>query len=319
MFPGDDKKCKPRVFRCTGYDGCNMTFTRSEHLARHTRKHTGERPYNCGVCGRNFSRLDNLRQHRQTVHAAYPDPDPTMYLLPALPKKPAFGLSPSTPLQDTFGAVLQQHTTPKMPLPPALNPSSTGLHNLLPPPAQLFLKAPQLFRAHREQRRRQRPVPLPQRLVPHGRPVGDAPALALGVEFASVATPLLAYLLAQPLPVLPLFTHRHPLATPTLATFGHFPQPVYSPFSLLFSQHPALNAAVSLMDTPPPVLLPPIQDADKERRGLALPIGQNRMSVNNLLGLDQRSDKENNDDPATPAAPIGPNGVKLPLISSLGF
>lgn len=32
-----------------------------------TRKHTGERPFQCH-CSRRFSRLDNLRQHAQTVH-----------------------------------------------------------------------------------------------------------------------------------------------------------------------------------------------------------------------------------------------------------
>ena len=46
-----------------------MSFTRSEHLARHKRKHTGERPFTCPYCSKNFSRLDNLRQHKQTVHA----------------------------------------------------------------------------------------------------------------------------------------------------------------------------------------------------------------------------------------------------------
>lgn len=60
---------KGRVFQCTGYPGCLMLFTRSEHLARHKRKHTGERPFTCPYCLKNFSRLDNLRQHKQTVHA----------------------------------------------------------------------------------------------------------------------------------------------------------------------------------------------------------------------------------------------------------
>ncbi|KAF8740918.1 hypothetical protein AX14_006665 [Amanita brunnescens Koide BX004] len=60
-----------------------MVFSRSEHLARHirycpfppvprlltaARKHTGERPFGCH-CGKQFSRLDNLRQHAQTVHS----------------------------------------------------------------------------------------------------------------------------------------------------------------------------------------------------------------------------------------------------------
>ncbi|ODQ83117.1 hypothetical protein BABINDRAFT_159572 [Babjeviella inositovora NRRL Y-12698] len=84
------KAAKPRVFQCTGYDGCNMTFTRSEHLARHVRKHTGERPYNCTFCGRNFSRLDNLRQHKQTVHANVHESPPqehaAIHTYPGLPQ-----------------------------------------------------------------------------------------------------------------------------------------------------------------------------------------------------------------------------------------
>ncbi|KAI1812838.1 hypothetical protein GGS20DRAFT_516315 [Poronia punctata] len=59
------KKCQR--FFCTDYPPCKLSFTRSEHLARHIRKHTGERPFQCH-CSRRFSRLDNLRQHAQTVH-----------------------------------------------------------------------------------------------------------------------------------------------------------------------------------------------------------------------------------------------------------
>ena len=61
------RKKKGQRFFCTGYPPCNLSFTRSEHLARHIRKHTGERPFQCH-CNRRFSRLDNLRQHAQTVH-----------------------------------------------------------------------------------------------------------------------------------------------------------------------------------------------------------------------------------------------------------
>jgi C2H2 transcription facotor len=84
-----NKKKKSQRFYCTDYPPCNLSFTRSEHLARHirydeipshkraylaavteltcNRKHTGERPFQCH-CSRRFSRLDNLRQHAQTVH-----------------------------------------------------------------------------------------------------------------------------------------------------------------------------------------------------------------------------------------------------------
>lgn len=56
-----------KIFQCHGYPGCAMVFSRSEHLARHIRKHTGERPFTCR-CGRSFSRLDNVSR----LHLALP-------------------------------------------------------------------------------------------------------------------------------------------------------------------------------------------------------------------------------------------------------
>ncbi|KAJ7500592.1 hypothetical protein B0H11DRAFT_2275801, partial [Mycena galericulata] len=73
--PGPGKRYRsapPKTFQCAGYGECRMVFSRSEHLARHIRKHTGERPFACH-CGKQFSRLDNLRQHAQTVHSAPED------------------------------------------------------------------------------------------------------------------------------------------------------------------------------------------------------------------------------------------------------
>lgn len=31
------RSTKPKLFQCTGFGACHMVFTRSEHLARHTR------------------------------------------------------------------------------------------------------------------------------------------------------------------------------------------------------------------------------------------------------------------------------------------
>ncbi|KAK3818853.1 MAG: hypothetical protein J3Q66DRAFT_282071, partial [Benniella sp.] len=62
------KASKGKLFQCTGFGDCRMVFTRSEHLARHARKHTGEKPFQCVVdgCNRMFSRFDNMVQHTQT-------------------------------------------------------------------------------------------------------------------------------------------------------------------------------------------------------------------------------------------------------------
>lgn len=41
---------------------CGRLFKRLEHLKRHVRTHTQERPYQCNSCGKAFSRSDNLAQ-----------------------------------------------------------------------------------------------------------------------------------------------------------------------------------------------------------------------------------------------------------------
>ncbi|KAI5949880.1 ADR1 [Candida jiufengensis] len=61
---------KPRLFVC---QVCTRAFARLEHLRRHERSHTKEKPFSCGVCQRKFSRRDLLLRHAQKLHAGCTD------------------------------------------------------------------------------------------------------------------------------------------------------------------------------------------------------------------------------------------------------
>ncbi|KAJ5723900.1 hypothetical protein N7488_001935, partial [Penicillium malachiteum] len=56
---------------------CGRLFKRLEHLKRHVRTHTQERPYPCPYCSKAFSRSDNLAQHRR-IHEAQQDGQPAV-------------------------------------------------------------------------------------------------------------------------------------------------------------------------------------------------------------------------------------------------
>ncbi|RAL00895.1 putative C2H2 transcription factor [Aspergillus ibericus CBS 121593] len=49
---------------------CQSTFRRPEHLKRHFRSHTKEKPFECAQCGRHFSRTDTLHRHELSHHNA---------------------------------------------------------------------------------------------------------------------------------------------------------------------------------------------------------------------------------------------------------
>lgn len=56
-----------KVYVCPLYS-CGRLFKRMEHLKRHVRTHTMERPFVCDRCKKRFSRSDNLNQHLR-IHA----------------------------------------------------------------------------------------------------------------------------------------------------------------------------------------------------------------------------------------------------------
>ncbi|KAG8977489.1 homeodomain transcription factor ste12 [Tulasnella sp. 425] len=64
-LPGSTPVPRLKQFPCPLYS-CGKTFKRMEHLKRHLRTHTMERPFACDKCGKKFSRSDNLTQHLRT-------------------------------------------------------------------------------------------------------------------------------------------------------------------------------------------------------------------------------------------------------------
>ncbi|KAF8884475.1 STE like transcription factor-domain-containing protein [Infundibulicybe gibba] len=70
-YEADGGALRGKAFPCPLFS-CGRHFKRMEHLKRHLRTHTLERPYACPRCAKRFSRSDNLNQHLRT-HSSGPD------------------------------------------------------------------------------------------------------------------------------------------------------------------------------------------------------------------------------------------------------
>ncbi|KAJ5490007.1 C6 and C2H2 transcription factor [Penicillium expansum] len=44
---------------------CKKEYGRADHLIRHVRSHTADKPFSCEICGKGFARIDLLRRHAQ--------------------------------------------------------------------------------------------------------------------------------------------------------------------------------------------------------------------------------------------------------------
>lgn len=64
-YAGQEMSVDPNRKYICPEDGCRRWFKRREHMKRHIKTHTGERPHMCprNGCQKTFSRMDNLNQH----------------------------------------------------------------------------------------------------------------------------------------------------------------------------------------------------------------------------------------------------------------
>lgn len=118
---------------------CGKVFKRAEHLSRHHRMHSGERPYPCSECDKAFSRSDNLSAHMARAHKnverKFPTPRPTPFQYEAYERPSSamsFNYSSITPSPSPRPlSAMSTSSYPELSFTPALpqTPALTGLRD----------------------------------------------------------------------------------------------------------------------------------------------------------------------------------------------
>lgn len=64
-----------RLYSC---GKCSKSYARLDHLSRHVRMHTQEKPYQCQICTKAFARADLLKRHTLGHSKDDPQAKPTI-------------------------------------------------------------------------------------------------------------------------------------------------------------------------------------------------------------------------------------------------